>query len=89
MHREPKPKKFDGKKNKTTAAVQKYLGSDLGDETTVTATTIKGKNSEASTSNFAQSIDNEKNERKRHEIFILELFPSIKRLILYLIMVHK
>jgi len=45
LHLELKPKKFDGKKNKTVAAIQKYLGSNSSDETTVTATGIKGKNS--------------------------------------------
>ena len=61
------------------------MGSDLGDETTITAAGIKGKNSEASTSNSAQTIDSEENERRK----LLELFPSIKSLILYLIVVHK
>ena len=69
MHPELKPKNFDGKKKKTVAAIQKYLGSDSGDETTITATGIKGKNSEASTSNSAQSTIDEENERKRHELF--------------------
>jgi len=39
------------------------------DETTIATTGIKGKNSEESTSNSAQSIINEENERKRHELF--------------------
>ena len=69
LHSELKPKKFGGKKKKTAATIQKDLGSDLGDETTITAIGIKGKNSEASTSNSAQSIDNEDDERKTHELF--------------------
>jgi len=89
LHPELKPKKFNGKKKKTTTTIQKDLGSDPGDETIVIATSIKGKNSEASTSNSAQSIDNEENERKDMSFFILELFLNIKRLILYLIVVHK
>ena len=69
LHPELKPKKFSGKKKKTPTAIQKDLGSDSGDETIVIAIGIKGKNSEASTSNSAQSIDNEDNEWKRHELF--------------------
>jgi hypothetical protein len=37
------------------------LGSDLGDETTIAPTGIKGKNSEASTSNSAQTVIDEEN----------------------------
>eukprot|EP00253_Pinus_taeda_P018789 PITA_18789 len=64
-----RPKKFKGNKKKTVVAIQKDLGSDSGDETNIAATRIKGKNSEASTSNSAQSITDEENERKRHELF--------------------
>ena len=32
LHSELKPKKFKGKKKRTTPAIQNYLGSDLGDE---------------------------------------------------------
>lgn len=35
-------KKFGGKKKKIVVAIQKDLGSDSGDETTVTTTSIKG-----------------------------------------------
>jgi len=66
LHLELRPKKFDGKKKKTVAGIQKDLGSDSGDETTIATAGVKGKNSEASTSNSAQSTDNEVNERKRH-----------------------
>ena len=45
------------------------MGSDSRDETTIATTDIRGKNFEASTSNSAQSIIDEENERKRHEIF--------------------
>ena len=76
LHLELKPKKFDGKRKKTASAIQKYLGLDLGDETTVTATSIKGKNSEASTSNSAQAIDNEENERKRHKLFHIRVISK-------------
>ena len=42
LHLELKPKKYDCKKKKTAAAIQKYLGSNSGDETTIAATGIKG-----------------------------------------------
>ena len=42
LHPELRHKKFEGKKKKTVAAIQKYLGSDSGDETTIAATGIKG-----------------------------------------------
>ena len=58
MHPELKPKKFGGK---DIATIQKDLGSDSGDETIVTATSIKGKYFEASTSNSSHSIVNESN----------------------------
>jgi len=53
LHLEMIPKKFEGKKKKTAAAIQKDLGSELGDETTIASTGIKGNNSESSTSNSA------------------------------------
>ena len=42
LHPKLRPKKFEGKKKKTIAAIQKDLGSDSGDETTIAATGIKG-----------------------------------------------
>eukprot|EP00253_Pinus_taeda_P034597 PITA_34597 len=42
LHPELRPKKFEGKKKKTIAAIQKDLGSNSGDETTVATTSIKG-----------------------------------------------
>ena len=80
LHPELKPKNFDGKKKKIVAAIQKYLGSDSGDETTITSTGIKGKNSKASTSNFAQTIDNEENERKRHELFHIRVISKHQKI---------
>eukprot|EP00253_Pinus_taeda_P002220 PITA_02220 len=80
LHLKLKPKKFDGKKKKIAAVVQKDLGSDLGDEITATATGIKGKNSKASTSNYAQSIDNDENERKRHEIFHIRVISKHQKI---------
>jgi len=56
------------------------LGSDSGDETTITATCIKGKNSEASASNSAQNIDSEENERKRHEIFHIRVISKNQKI---------
>jgi len=45
------------------------LGLDSRDETIITAASIQGRNSEASSSNSAQTIDSEENERRRHELF--------------------
>jgi len=42
LHPDPRPKKSKGKKKKIVAAIQKDLGSDSGDETTIAATGIKG-----------------------------------------------
>ena len=53
---------------------------DSGDETIIAATGIKGKNSEASTSNYAQSTDNEENERKRHEIFHIRVISKHQKI---------
>ena len=52
------------------------MGSGSGDETTIVATGIKGKNSEASTTNSAQSTNNEANERKRHELFHIRVISK-------------
>jgi hypothetical protein len=62
-----KPRNFGNKgKRKTIATTQTDLGSGSGDETKVTVTGIKGKNSEASTSSSIQSlkVDNEVDEIK-------------------------
>jgi len=69
LHLELRPKKSEGKKKKTITTIQKDLGSDSGDETTIAATSIKCKNSEASTSNSIQSIIDEEHERRIHELF--------------------
>ena len=52
------------------------MGSDLGDEATIVAIGIKGKNFEASTSNSSQSIIDEENERKRHELFHIQVISK-------------
>jgi len=52
----------------------------LGDETTIAATSIKGKNSKASTSNYAQSIVDKENERKRHELFHIRFTSKNKNI---------
>jgi len=80
LHLELKPKKFDAKKKKTVAAIHKDFWSDSGDETTITTTGIKGKNSEASTSNSTQSIGNEENERKRHELFHIRVISKHQKI---------
>ena len=84
-----KPKKFDGKKKKTIVAIQKDLGSDSGDETKVTTTGNKGKNFEASTSTFAQSIDNGENERKRQEFFHIRVISKHQKVDTFFIVDHK
>eukprot|EP00253_Pinus_taeda_P019644 PITA_19644 len=80
LHPELKTKKFDGKKKNIVAVIQKDLGSDSSDENTVTATGIKGKSSEASTSNSTQAINNEENERKRHEIFHIRVISKHQKI---------
>jgi len=76
LHPELKPKKFGGKEKKNAATIQQDLGSNSGDETTVTAIGIKGKDSEASTSNSAQFVDNENNERERNELFRIRVISK-------------
>ena len=56
--------------------MQKDLGSDLGDETTITATGIKGKNSQASTSISLHFVDNENDERKINELFQIRVISK-------------
>jgi len=89
LHPELKPKNYDGKKKKTIAAIQKDLGSDSGDETTITAASINGKNYEHLLVILHKLLIVNKMREEDMSFFILELFPTIKRLILYLIVVHK
>ena len=56
------------------------MGSDSGDETTIAATGIKDKNSEASTSNSAQTVNDEENERKRHELFHIRVVSKNQKI---------
>ena len=56
------------------------MGSDSGDETTIVAIGIKGKNSEASTGNSAQTIDSEENERRRHELFHIRVISKHQKI---------
>ena len=67
-------------KKKTIAAIQKDFGSDSGDETTIVATCIRGKNFESSTSNFAQFTIDEENERKRHELFHIRVISKHQKI---------
>ena len=53
---------------------------DSGDETTIAATSIIGKNYEASTSNSAHSTDNEENERRRHELFHIRVISKHQKI---------
>eukprot|EP00253_Pinus_taeda_P032319 PITA_32319 len=80
LHPELRPKKFEGKKKKIVAVIQKDLGSNSGDETTIATTGIKGKNFEASTSNSAQSINDEEKERKRHELFHIRVISKYQKI---------
>jgi len=52
------------------------LGLDLGDETTIKTTCIKGKYFEASTSNSTESVDNESNEKERNELFHIRIISK-------------
>ena len=79
LHLELRPKKFEGKK-KTATAIQKDLGLNSGDETTIAATGIKGKNSEAYNSNSAQSTIDKENERKRHELFHIQVISKHQKI---------
>jgi len=65
LHPELKPKKVGSKEKKNDAAIQKDLGSDSGDGTTVTATGIKGKDYKASPSTYSHSFDNDNDEEKK------------------------
>jgi hypothetical protein len=70
-----KPAKFGNKgKLKMTATTQIDLGSDSGDETKVTVTEIKGKNSEASTSSSVQSL--KVDEIKRRKLFHIRVISK-------------
>eukprot|EP00253_Pinus_taeda_P034630 PITA_34630 len=76
LHPERRPKKFGGRKKKNATSIQQDLGLDSGGETTITTISIKGKDSKASTSNSAQSVDNENNERERNEIFHIRVISK-------------
>ncbi len=80
LHLELRPKKSEGKKKKIVVAIQKYLGSNSGDETIIIATSIKGKNSKASTSNSAQFVIDEEHERKRHELFHIRVISKNQKI---------
>ena len=80
LHLELRPKKSKGKKKKIVAAIQKDLGSNSGDETIITTTSMKGKNSKASTSNSAQSVIDEEHERKRHELFHIRVVSKNQKI---------
>eukprot|EP00253_Pinus_taeda_P019565 PITA_19565 len=76
LHPELRPKNSEGKKKKVVVAIQKDLGSDSGDETIIADIGIKSKNSEASTSNSAQTIVDEEHERKIHELFHIRVISK-------------
>lgn len=56
------------------------MGLDSRDERTIAAIGIKGKNSKASTSNSAQSVIDEENERKIHEIFHIRVISKHQKI---------
>ena len=76
LHLELKPKKIGSKERKNASAIQKDLGSDSGDETTITTTGIKGKYSKASTSTSSHSVDNDNDERKINELFHIRVISQ-------------
>jgi len=80
LHPELRHKKFEGKKKTIVATIHKDFGLDSGDETSIVATSIKGKDFEASTSNYAQSIINEENERKIHELFHIRVISKYQKI---------
>ena len=52
------------------------MGSDSGDETTVTTIGIKGKDSKAYTSTSSHYVDNDNDERKRNELFHIRVISK-------------
>jgi len=71
-----KPKRFRSKRRKNFVVIQKDLGSYSSDETTITTTCIKGKDSKAYTSTSSHSIDNDNDERKRNELFHIRVISK-------------
>jgi len=80
LYPELRPRKSEGKKKKVAATIQKDLGSDSGDEIIIAATGIKGKNSKASTSNSAHSVIDEEHERKRHDLFNIQVISKNQKI---------
>jgi hypothetical protein len=83
LHLELKPKNVRNKGNpKTTTTTQTNLGSNSGDETKVTVTGIKGKNSKTSRNSLVQSlkVDNEVDEIKRTKLFHIRVISKHKKI---------
>jgi hypothetical protein len=80
LHPELRPKRFGNKKGnkKTTATIQKDLGSDSGDETKIMAMGIQGTSSSASSSSNTHSLKYETmhDERKRSELFHIRVISK-------------
>jgi len=76
LHPELKPRMFESKERKNDVAIQKDLGSDSSDKTTVTTIGIKGKDSKASTSTSSHFVDNDNDERKRNELFHIRVISK-------------
>jgi hypothetical protein len=78
LHSEMRPKNFSYKgKPKTTATTQHDLGSDLGDETNITAMGFQGKDSIASTSSSSSSSLNEtQHVKERIELFHIRVISK-------------
>jgi len=76
LHLELKPKNFGSKEQKNDAAIQKDLGSDSGDEATIRATGIEGKDYKESTSTSSHSVDNDNDERKINELFHVRVISN-------------
>lgn len=70
------PKKFNNKgKQKTTATIQQDLGSDLGDETKITAMGMKVKASNARTISSSKPIECQ-NDKEKMELFHIRVISK-------------
>jgi hypothetical protein len=82
LHLEMRPKKLNNKgKPKTVANTQHDLGSDLGDETKITAIGFQGKDSIASTSPSSSSLNETQHGKKRIEIFYIRVISKNTKIV--------
>ena len=71
---------FRGQEEEDCCSYSKRFGVRLGRWNNYSSHRYKSKNSEASTSNSAQSIIDEENERKRHEIFHIRVISKNQKI---------